>query len=59
MLDIIQPKIKKIIRKLKQTNDNNFIGFDKYAKKGAYHWEELANNEYYRAKVEEIGRAHV
>ncbi|MGF1588777.1 MAG: class I SAM-dependent methyltransferase [Pleurocapsa sp.] len=52
MLDIIQPKIRKLVRKLKQTNDNNFIGFDKYTKKGAYHWEELANDEYYRAKVE-------
>ena len=54
MLDTIQPKIRKIIRKLKQTNDNNFIGFDKYVKKGAFHWEELANNEYYRAKVEVV-----
>lgn len=52
MLDIIQPKIRKIIRKINRINDNNFIGFDKYAKKGAYHWEELANDEYYRAKVE-------
>jgi 2-polyprenyl-3-methyl-5-hydroxy-6-metoxy-1,4-benzoquinol methylase len=52
MLEIIQPKIRKIIRKIKQTNDNNFIGFDKYAKKGAFHWEELANSEYYQAKVE-------
>ncbi len=54
MLNIIQPKINKIIRKLKQTKDQNFIGFDKYAKKGAYHWEELANDEYYRSKVEVV-----
>ncbi len=54
MLDIIQPKIRKIIRKINRINDNNFIGFDKYAKKGAYHWEELAKDKYYRAKVEII-----
>jgi 2-polyprenyl-3-methyl-5-hydroxy-6-metoxy-1,4-benzoquinol methylase len=54
MIEIIQPKIRKIIRKIKQTNDNNFIGFDKYAKKGAFHWEELAHNEYYKAKVETV-----
>ncbi|PSB06373.1 hypothetical protein C7B62_22995 [Pleurocapsa sp. CCALA 161] len=52
MLDIIQPKIRKIIRNINRINDNNFIGFDKYAKKGAYHWEELAKDKYYRAKVE-------
>ena len=54
MLNIIQPKIRKIIRKLNTINDNNFIGFDKYVKKGAFHWEELENNEYYRAKVEVV-----
>ena len=37
MLKTIQPKIRKIIRKLNKINDSNFIGFDKYAKKGAFH----------------------
>ena len=54
MLKTIQPKIRKIIRKLNKINDNNFIGFDKYVIKGAFHWEELENNEYYKAKVEVV-----
>ena len=54
MLNTIQPKIRKIIRKLNKINDNNFIGFDKYVIKGAFHWEELENNEYYKAKVEVV-----
>ena len=48
MLNTIQPKIRKIIRRLNKINDNNFIGFDKYVIKGAFHWEELENNQYYR-----------
>ncbi|MDM3850580.1 MAG: methyltransferase domain-containing protein [Aphanizomenon gracile PMC627.10] len=34
--------------------DSNFIGFDKYRKKGAFHWKELETNSDYRAKVEII-----
>lgn len=43
-----------LLRHLKQTRDPNFIGFDKYAKHGAYHWRELDHNGDYRGKAEFI-----
>jgi 2-polyprenyl-3-methyl-5-hydroxy-6-metoxy-1,4-benzoquinol methylase len=46
-----------VLRRLRQTRDPNFIGFDKYAKHGAYHWDELAHNGDYRAKADFI-RSH-
>jgi 2-polyprenyl-3-methyl-5-hydroxy-6-metoxy-1,4-benzoquinol methylase len=39
-------------RRLRQTKDPNFIGFDKYAKHGAYHWRELAHNGDYQSKAD-------
>lgn len=44
----------QIGRRFRQTKDPNFIGFDKYAKHGAYHWKELSHNEGYRAKADFI-----
>lgn len=32
--------------------DDNFIGFDKYRRHGAYHWTEVETNQDYRQKVE-------
>jgi len=40
-------------RKLNQIQDDNFIGFDKYEKYGAYHWESLDSEEY-KGRVEVI-----
>lgn len=39
-------------RSRRQTRDPNFIGFDKYAKHGAYHWNELDHNQDYRSKAD-------
>lgn len=36
--------------------DPNFIGFDKYQRRGAYHWAELKAGGDYLAKVEEVLR---
>jgi 2-polyprenyl-3-methyl-5-hydroxy-6-metoxy-1,4-benzoquinol methylase len=38
-------------RTLRQTEDPNFIGFDKYRRHGAYHWRELEHNPEYLGKV--------
>jgi 2-polyprenyl-3-methyl-5-hydroxy-6-metoxy-1,4-benzoquinol methylase len=45
-----------ILRRFRQTRDPNFIGFDKYARHGAYHWNELEHNGDYKAKAEFIGQ---
>lgn len=34
--------------------DNNFIGFDKYKNKGAYHWDEVKTNPDYRQNLETV-----
>lgn len=44
-----------IPRALKRVLTPNFIGFDKYRKRGAYHWDEIETNRDYRAIVEAIG----
>lgn len=36
----------------RQTSDENFVGFDKYRKHGAYHWTELEQSADYRGKAE-------
>ena len=41
-------------RRARQSRDPNFIGFDKYARFGAYHWNELANSPDYAAKVSAV-----
>ena len=48
----------EVERKLRQTKDPNFIGFDKYARHGAYHWRELTHNGDYLSKADFI-RARV
>lgn len=48
--------MNKLLRSLKKSDDPNFIGFDKYKSKGAYHWKEINANQYYRNKVEIIER---
>lgn len=35
---------------------DNFIGFDKYRKRGAYHWGELETNRDYRALIDAIAQ---
>lgn len=42
-------------RAFKRVLTPNFIGFDKYYKRGAYHWDEIETNRDYRAIVEAIG----
>jgi SAM-dependent methyltransferase len=37
-----------------QTRDPNFIGFDKYRRKGAYHWDALERDPDYAAKLDFI-----
>jgi len=37
-------------------NDSNFIGFDKYRKKGAYHWQEINTNPDYRSLIELVSQ---
>jgi 2-polyprenyl-3-methyl-5-hydroxy-6-metoxy-1,4-benzoquinol methylase len=54
MLQNIGSAIKHILRHIHRTKDKNFIGFDKYQKHGAYHWEELKHNESYRKKLETV-----
>ena len=39
---------------LRQLRPNNFIGFDKYRKRGAYHWQEIVDNPDYRALIDTI-----
>ena len=46
--------LKKIIKHVFKTKRNNFIGFDKYRKKGAYHWDEVESNSDYRSLIEKI-----
>lgn len=48
-LDRMQRALQRRFRRIK---DPNFIGFDKYAKHGAYHWRELSHNGDYRAKAD-------
>lgn len=47
---------KKIKRLLGIGQTENFIGFDKYRKRGAYHWEEVVNNVGYRSLIEAISQ---
>lgn len=44
--------LRSIRRALAQTKDSNFIGFDKYRRHGAYHWDSLESSAEYRAKLE-------
>jgi 2-polyprenyl-3-methyl-5-hydroxy-6-metoxy-1,4-benzoquinol methylase len=48
-------KIKSLLKRL-INNDENFIGFDKYRKSGAYHWSELKENREYRALIDFVAR---
>jgi 2-polyprenyl-3-methyl-5-hydroxy-6-metoxy-1,4-benzoquinol methylase len=43
-------------RRFRDSHDPNFIGFDKYARHGAYHWTQLDQNSEYRAKVDALRR---
>lgn len=52
LANVVRRGLPRLRQHLNQTRDPNFIGFDKYAKHGAYHWEELKLNTDYRAKAE-------
>ncbi len=54
MLQNIKSIVNQGLRHIHQTKDKNFIGFDKYQKYGAYHWEELTHNEIYRMKLDAV-----
>jgi 2-polyprenyl-3-methyl-5-hydroxy-6-metoxy-1,4-benzoquinol methylase len=47
--NFLTSKIKNI---LDRPTSTNFIGFDKYKKSGAYHWNELRTNSEYRSLIE-------
>jgi len=47
--------IKNILNRL-INNDANFIGFDKYRKSGAYHWNELKTNQEYRSLIDFVAK---
>lgn len=54
--------IARLKARRQQLDDSNFIGFDKYTRAGAYHWDEMDNSPDYRAKAEfvlrHVGQQH-
>lgn len=43
-----------MLKKIFGKRDSNFIGFDKYKKKGAYHWQEIEKNVEYRSLIQVV-----
>jgi len=50
--NLLNRSITSIARLIKRTHDKNFIGFDKYHKRGAYHWCLIEKNEDYKKKID-------
>ena len=45
---------RRLMAVIANSRDDNFVGFDKYALHGSYHWRELDTNDAYRRKIETI-----
>lgn len=48
--------LQDLRRRLFRRSARNFIGFDKYRKRGAYHWSAVQDNQDYRSLIEAISK---